>query len=55
MHAGLGGETNQASRHFTVCLGRHHKHRVVQHPDQPVERFIAHIAIMTQPMRRFGR
>src|ERR1700722_12682848 len=55
MHAGLAGETNQAARHFTVGLSGHQKHRVVQHPDQPVERFISHIAIMTQPARRFGR
>jgi hypothetical protein len=55
MHAGLGGETNQAARHFTVGLSSHHEHRVVQHPDQPVERFVIHTAIMTQPMRRFGR
>jgi hypothetical protein len=32
---------------MTVGLGRHHKHRVVQHSDQPVEKFVAHIVIMT--------
>jgi hypothetical protein len=36
---------------MTVGLGRHHKHRVVQHSDQPVEKFVAHIVIMTHLAR----
>src|ERR1700744_5028090 len=55
MHAGLGGETAQAARPLPVGPSCHHEHRVVQHRDQSVERVVAHIAIMTQPMRRLGR
>ena len=51
-HAGLGGKAHQATRRVTVGLGRHHKHRVVQHRDQLVESFVAHIAIMTHLARR---
>jgi hypothetical protein len=47
-HAGLRGEADQAARRMTVGLGSHHEHRVLQHPDQPVERVIAHTAIMAQ-------
>jgi hypothetical protein len=44
----LRGEADQAARRMTVGLGSHHEHRVLQHPDQPVERVIAHTAIMAQ-------
>jgi hypothetical protein len=37
---------------MTVGLGRHHEHRVVQHPDQLVEGFIGHTAIITQIAKR---
>src|SRR5579875_1279768 len=48
LQAGLSGESDQAARRVTVGLGGHHEHRVVQHANQPVERFIGHLTIMDQ-------
>jgi hypothetical protein len=49
--ADLGSEADQAARGLTVGPGRHHEHRVIQHLDQPVERLIAHTAMMAQQRR----
>ncbi|CFS40570.1 Uncharacterised protein [Mycobacterium tuberculosis] len=46
LHARLGSEADQTTRGVTIGLGCHHKHRVVQHPHQLVERLIDHITIM---------
>ncbi|WP_234775971.1 hypothetical protein [Mycobacterium tuberculosis] len=42
----MGSEADQTTRGVTIGLGCHHKHRVVQHPHQLVERLIDHITIM---------